>query len=234
MFKFTFVQPAKRCGALSCALILALALVLVAAPQGASAHESRDLAGGKYKAVIGFLTEPAYQGQMNGLDFTVTSKTEKTADGKDKPIEGLEKTLKAQVLADGKTLDLQMRSRFGMPGKYAAYFQPTAAGQYRFRVYGEINSEKIDETFESGPGRFNDVEPLAPLQFPNAVASAPTDLQAQLDAAKSAANTARMVGIGGAVFGLLGLLAGGAAFLRRPSVTAPAGRVATQAGQGDD
>jgi hypothetical protein len=103
---------------------------------------------------------------MNGLDFTVTSKTEKTDDGKDKPIEGLEKTLKAQVLADGKTLDLQLRSRFGMPGKYAAYFQPTAAGQYRFHVYGEINGEKIDETFESGPGRFNDIEPISPTPVP--------------------------------------------------------------------
>lgn len=224
----------KRRGAPVGALILALALVLVAAPQSASAHESRDLAGGKYKAVVGFLTEPAYQGQMNGLDFTVTSKTEKTDDGKDKPIEGLEKTLKAQVLADGKTLDLQLRSRFGIPGKYAAYFQPAAAGQYRFHVYGEINGEKIDETFESGPGRFNDMEPIAPLQFPNAVAGTPTDLQAQLDAAKSAANTARVVGIGGVVLGFLGLLVGGAAFLRRPSATAPAGRVVTQAGQGDD
>lgn len=210
------------------AFALALALVVLMVPQGVSAHERRDLAGGKYLAVVGFLTEPAYQGQVNGLDLTVTTK----ADGK--AVEGLEKTLKAQVLADGKTLDLTMQSRFNMPGKYAAYFMPTAAGQYRFHVTGEINGEKIDETFESGPGRFSDIQSIAPLQFPNQVALAPSDLQAQLDAAKSAASTARLIAIVGVVVGVLGLLVGGAALLRRPSVTAPTGRVAAQAGQGDD
>lgn len=227
------MQITKRCGVFCGALILALALVLVAVPQGASAHESRDLGGGKYKAVVGFLNEPAYQGQLNGLDFTVTSATEKNADGTAKPIEGLEKTLKAQVLADGKTLDLTLQSRFNMPGKYAAYFMPTVAGQYRFRVYGDINGEKIDETFESGPGRFSDIAAITPLQFPNAVAAAPADLQAQLDAAKSAASTAQMIAIGGVVVGVLGLVVGIAAFLRRPTATA-AGRIAAQPGQGDD
>jgi len=37
--------------------------------------------------------------------------------------------------------------------------------------------------FESGPGRFSDIAAITPLQFPNAVAVAPADLQAQLDAA---------------------------------------------------
>lgn len=215
------------------AFVLALAVIVLAVPQGVSAHERRDLAGGKYQAVVGFLTEPAYQGQVNGLDLAVTSKTEKNADGTAKPIEGLEKTLKAQVLADGKTLDLTLQTRFNMPGKYAAYFQPTAAGQYRFRITGEINGERIDETFESGPGRFNDVQSLAPLQFPNQVATAPADLQAQLDAAKSTANTARLIAIAGVVVGVVGLAVGGLALLRRPA-TATAGRMAAQAGQGDD
>ena len=182
---------------------------------------------------MGFLTEPAYQGQINALDFTVMSLTDKNADGTAKAIEGLEKTLKAQVLADGKTLDLTLQSRFNMPGKYAAYFQPTAVGQYRFRIYGDINGEKIDEMFESGPGRFSDIAAITPLQFPNAVAVAPADLQAQLDAAQSAASTAQMIAIVGVVFGILGFAVGVAAFLRR-SITAAAGRVATQPGQGDD
>lgn len=165
---------------------------------------------------------------MNGLDLTVTNK----ADGK--PVEGLEKTLKAQVLADGKTLDLTMQSRFNMPGKYAAYFMPTAAGQYRFHITGEINGEKIDELFESGPGRFSDIASIAPLQFPNQVATAPSDLQVQLDAAKSAANTARLIAIVGIVVGVLGLLVGRAALLRRPTAPATTGRVAAQTGPGDD
>jgi hypothetical protein len=228
------VQVVKRCGALCGAIIMALALVLVAVPQSASAHETRNLLGGKYKAVVGFLTEPAYQGQVNGLSLAVTSATEKNADGTAKAIEGLDKTLKAQVLADGKTLDLTLQARFGQLGNYAGYFQPTAAGQYRFRIYGEINGEKIDETFESGPGRFSDIESLTPLQFPNKVTTAPADLQAQLDAAKSAASTAQMIAIAGIVVGILGLAVGVAAFLRKPTSAGAAGRVATQPGQGDD
>lgn len=221
----------RRIGALVCAAIIGLLVIGTIAPETASAHERRDLIGGKYQAVVGFLTEPAYQNQINGLDFTVTSKTEKLADGTTaKPIEGLEKTIKAQVIKDGKTLDLTVQSRFNMPGKYAAYFQPTSAGAYVFRVYGDINGEQFDERFESGPGRFSDIQ--APLQFPAAQAEVPADLQARLDAADSAASTARTIGIIGIVVGLLGLGVGAASFLRRPAT--PAAHLATQSGQGDD
>jgi hypothetical protein len=223
----------RRIGALTCAAIIGLLVFGTLAPHSASAHERRDLVGGKYQAVVGFLTEPAYEDQVNGLDFAVTSKTEKNADGTAKPIEGLEKTLKAQVIVGGgKTLDLTLQTRFGMPGKYAAYFVPTTPGQYIFRVYGTINGEQLDERFESGPGRFNDIQALAPLQFPEAAAEVPADLQARLDAAESAANNARIFGLAGIVVGLIGLGLGAAALFRRPA--SPVGRLTTQPGQGDD
>lgn len=223
----------KRCGALVGALLMVLGLMIAITPQGASAHERRDLIGGKYQAVVGFLNEPAYEGQVNGMSLAVTSKTEKNADGSAKAIEGLDKTLKAQVLADGKTLDLPLTAVFGKPGSYAAYFEPTKAGQYVFRFYGDINGEKLDERFESGPGRFNDVQSLAPLQFPSQVATAPADLQAQLDAAKSAADSARLIAIVGVVVGVLGLAVAAVALLRRPAAPAGAGRVPAGVG-GDD
>lgn len=212
-----------RLRGVSAAAMLGLLLAVLVAPGPVSAHERRDLAGGKYLAVVGFLTEPAFADQMNGLDLTITSKTEKTADGKDKPIEGLEKTLKAQVIVGGgaKTLDLELRTRFGMPGKYAAYFQPTKEGQYIFRVYGEIEGQKIDERFESGPGRFNDVQSLAAVQFPERK-TVPADLPARLDAAEAKAGAARLLGIGGLVTGLLGLGLGAFALLRRPAAGAGA------------
>ncbi len=178
------MRSPRRTGALLGLVLLLALLVVGVAPQGVFAHEQRDIGGGKYHAVVGFLNEPAYDGQLNGLDLTVTSKTDKNADGSAKAIEGLEKTLKAQVLANGKTLDLTVQSRFNLPGKYAAYFMPTAAGQYRFHLYGTINGEAIDETFESGPNRFNDVGAISALQFPNQVTTPPTDLQAQLDSAQ--------------------------------------------------
>ncbi len=109
-----------RCGRRGYALVVGLLLAALLVPATASAHERRDLLGGKYQATVGFLNEPAYDGQLNGLDFRVVDKTQKTDAGADKPVEGLEKTLKAQVLAQGKTMDLTLQARFGMPGSYAA------------------------------------------------------------------------------------------------------------------
>ena len=222
-----------RFGKPCCGLILGLLLAALLAPGGASAHERRDLLNGRYQAVVGFLEEPAYENQLNALSLVVTDKTQKTPAGADKPVEGLEQTLKAQVLAQGKTMDLTLRTRFGQPGSYAAYFEPTVPGQYIFRVYGQIEGQNIDERFESGPGRFNDVESLAPLQFPEKVGTAPADLQAQLDAAQSRANIALAVGIVGAILGLLGLGAAAMTLARRraaaPAATAaPAGSAATR------
>lgn len=218
------------------ALFLLLALLVGLGPQTASAHEHRDLVNGKYQGEVGFLNEPAYQGQLNGLFLAVASETEKNADGSAKAIEGLEKTLKAQVLAGGKTLDLQVQKRSNMPGVYAAYFMPTATGQYRFRVYGTINGEAIDETFESGPGRFSDVEAIGPLQFPNQVSNAPADFQAQLDNARLTAGMARNIAFIGVVFGALGVLIAALALTRRPAVPTipPQHPAARQADQGDD
>ena len=215
------------------ALVFALLLAALLAPGTASAHERRDLLNGKYQAVVGFLEEPAYQNQLNGLSLAVTDKTQKTAAGADKPVEGLEQTLKAQVLAQGKTMDLTLRARFGEPGNYAAYFEPTVPGQYIFRVYGQIEGQTIDERFESGPGRFNDVEAIGPLQFPEQIGVAPADLQARLDAAQSRANIALVVGIVGAVLGLLGLGAAAMTLVRRPPAASiapatPAGSAATR------
>lgn len=194
------------------------ALLLGGAAGTASAHEGRKLVNGRYTAVVGFLNEPAYEGQLNGLSLSVVDETQKTAQGQDKPVEGLEKSLRAEVLyGGGKKLELTLRTRFGQPGKYAAYFEPTKAGQYTFHIYGQIEGNAIDERFESGPGRFNDVQSLAPLQFPEQQATVPADLQQRLDAADSAANLARSIGIAGLVAGLLGLAIGILALRRRPA-----------------
>lgn len=229
------MRSAKRTGALLGLMVLLALSTLGVAPQSASAHEQRDIVGGKYHTVVGFLNEPAYQGQLNGLDLTVTSKNDKNADGSAKAIEGLEQTLKAQVLADGKTLDLVVQSRFNMPGKYAAYFMPTAAGQYRFHIYGTIDGEAVDETFESGPGRFNDVGSIGAIQFPNQVTTPPADLQAQLDNARLMAGMARNIAFVGVVFGGLGVVIAALALMRRPAAApaAPRQRV-SPSGQGDD
>jgi hypothetical protein len=202
-----------RWGAIAALVTLTFLLM----PLSASAHERRDLTGGKYRFVVGFLNEPAVESFQNGIDLTVTDMSQKDANGNGKAVEGLEKTLKAEVLFGGSAKrDVALETRFGMPGKYAGYFVPTAAGQYRFHIFGTVNEQKVDETFESGPGRFNDVQALSSLQFPNQV-SVPANAQQQIDSAKSAANAGRALGITGLAVGILGLAAAGLALARRPA-----------------
>jgi hypothetical protein len=178
--------------------LLAASLLL---PGIASAHEQRDV--GQYHLVVGFLSEPSIVDQMNGVDLTVT-----TADKK--PVEGADKTLKAEVIVGGnaKSMPLPLQARFGQPGKYAGYFMPTAAGSYIFHFTGTVNGEAVDQRFESGPGRFDDVQPVTALQFPQKLAD-PSALQSQLADAQSTANQGRAFGLAGLVVGLIGIVVGG-------------------------
>ncbi|HET8630516.1 MAG TPA: hypothetical protein VFL91_24115 [Thermomicrobiales bacterium] len=224
----------RRIGLLAGVLALALALVGVLGADGVSAHERRAVAGGKYQLVVGFLDEPSYEGQPNGLDLTVTDLSQKDAAGNGKPVDGLEKTLKAEVIVGGnaKVMPLTLEPRFGLPGKYAGYFEPTRAGSYTFHIFGQIGGQSVDETFESGPNTFGDVEPISAVQFPDKVGSV-ADLQAQVAAAQSGANTARAIAIAGVVVGALGLAVAAVALLRRPAA-APAPRPATTRVGGED
>lgn len=140
----------------------------------AAAHERRAV--GAYTFVVGWLSEPSYIGLLNGLDLTVTE-TATT-----KPVEGLEKTLKAEIITGGGAASrpLTLASRFGQPGKYQGQVVPTKTGDYTFHITGTVGTQTIDERFESGPGRFGGIEPIAALQFPNAVPSE-ADLSAKLD-----------------------------------------------------
>lgn len=176
----------------------ALLAISLALPAIASAHEQRDV--GQYHFVVGFVNEPAILDQMNGIDLTVTTTADK------KPVEGVDKTLKAEVVVGGnaKSMPITLQTRFGQPGKYAGYFMPTAAGSYIFHFSGTINGAPVDQRFESGPGRFNDVEPLAPLQFPQKL-SDPAVLQSQVVSAQAEASQGRMLGIAGIVVGLIGI-----------------------------
>lgn len=160
-------------------LSIAAALAVVVASLGifatpAAAHERRTV--GPYTFVVGWIVEPSYVGQLNALDLTVTE----TATGK--PIEGLEKTLKADLITGGgaAVMPLTVAARFGLPGKYQGQVLPTKTGDYTFHITGSVNTTSVDEKFESGPGRFGAIEDVAALQFPNKVPSN-TDLAAKLD-----------------------------------------------------
>ena len=165
-------------------------------------HERRAV--GPYTFVVGWINEPSYVNLLNSLDLTVTE----TSGGK--AVEGLEKTLKADLTFGGSTTPqpLTLAARFGLPGKYSGYVMPTKTGDYTFHITGTVGTMNIDEKFESGPGRFGSIESTDPLQYPQKVLSS-SDLAARLDQLQTLV-------IAGIVLGGLALVATGAGlFMRR-------------------
>jgi hypothetical protein len=161
----------KRASRIKLAAVLVAAMALLM-PMAVSAHEHRQVANGAYTFVVGFLNEPAFVGQENGLSLTVTKPTAANAtppansDSEGTPVEGLEKTLKAEVIYGDQKMDLPLSPGFGQPGKYQSIFFPMAAGDYSFHIYGEIDGTKVDETFTSSPNGFDAVQERTPLEFP--------------------------------------------------------------------
>ena len=137
-------------------------------------HERRMV--GPYTFVVGWINEPSYVNLLNSLDLTVTETTGA------KPVEGLDKTLKAELTFGGtsQAQPLTLAARFGQPGKYTGYVLPTKVGDYTFHITGTVGTMNIDEKFESGPGRFGSIESTDPLQYPSKLVSN-ADLAARLD-----------------------------------------------------
>ncbi len=196
-----------RRAALGLTMILTLSNLF---PVVALAHERRQV--GKYTFVVGFLNEPAIQGQPNGLDLTIT-------DSQGNPVEGAEKTLKVAISYGGSApKDLPLRARFGMKGKYTADLIPTRAGTYAFVFSGSVNGDSVNERFESGPGRFNDVAAPTSLQYPETVPAAADvaqQAQAATAAAQAASQKATIFGLAGIAIGIVGLVVATVALVAR-------------------
>jgi hypothetical protein len=185
----------------------------------ALAHERRDV--GKYQLVVGFNTEPAIQGEPNGAQITVTVPRENN-----RPVEGLADNLRVAVAyGGGQAREFPLRSIFGTPGRYVADFVPTRPGAYIFTFTGSIEDQQVNQRFESGPGRFNDVEPVQELQFPEQVPPANEAARIAQAASSDAAlvqtevNRARLIAFAGLAVGLVGILLAVAALAvasRRP------------------
>ena len=173
----------------------------------AYAHERRMV--GPYQFVVGWLTEPAYLGQLNSLDLRITDTRQNPA----APVSGLEKTLTADVAAGGLTpFPLAVTARFGTAGAYNGVVMPTVKGTYTFHITGKIDTTNIDEKFNSGPNTFGDIEDTAAVQYPQKVPVG-DDLSKKLDAIQSGVDQTRILAIVAIALAVLGL--GGAALARR-------------------
>jgi hypothetical protein len=168
--------------------LIAFAL-LAGGHQSVRAHGHTHV--GDYELVIGFHNEPAYQGEPNGLDLFVTNMTTEES------VNGLEETLQVEIIYGASTKELPIEPQFGQEGAYTAYVLPTEAGDYTWRIFGDIEGTAVDVSMTSSPDTFSSVEPKSSVSFPGTEASDTGGDQ-----------TALIAGVIGAVLGLLGLIFG--------------------------
>lgn len=202
--RFNQLNRSTLAGLLAAGALLALAL-----PGTALAHERRTIAGGKYDVVVGWNVEPAYAGQMNGVTLRIMNA------GTTTPVMGADKSLKIAILQGASTQSLQLTPVFGQDGMYMANVMPTRVGDYRFVFTGNINGDAVNETFDSADGKFDGVQSASAVQFPVQLGD-PAQSAAAVAAAQSDAQSARTLAIIGIVVGVLGVLVGIGAFLLRP------------------
>lgn len=178
----------------------AVALALI--PAVSLAHERRTIGSGAYQIEVGWETEPATDGEKNALTVEIV----RGGTAPETPVEGAERSLRAEVRQGTQTRQLPLRPVAQQPGAYRSEFVPTRAGDYIFTLSGAIEDVQIREQFDTADGKIDGVRPLADQQFP-VVAGGPADLAAALRAAQADAQAARTFGLVGTGLGALGLLA---------------------------
>lgn len=195
-------------------------------PSATFAHEHRAV--GNYEFVVGWLNEPALAYEPNGLSLRITlfpngvpEEESEEAEAEGQPVEGLEETLQAEIVAGGgaQTRELTLEPAFNDPGHYESVIIPTVPGDYTFHIFGEIEGQQIDEEFTSGPETFSVIEDVGELQFPAQLPSN-ADLSAQiadLDTGGGDSDTATILAIIGIIVGAVGIGVGGYALAARRS-----------------
>jgi len=147
----------------SVVLVALTALTLGSAPV-ATAHESRSVQGenGEYNLEIGFQNEPAYEGVLNGVELTITPLNGSPALPPDTDL-----VAEVAYIPTGETLELPLEPHYSEAGVLVAEFAPSTPGDYRFRIFGTLDSTAIDQTFVSGPDTFSPVMSARDLIFPS-------------------------------------------------------------------
>ena len=194
-------------------ITLAVALLTMVSATVVFGHEDRE--EGDYRFNVGFLDEPAYEGQRNAVSLRVTKmKAEGQSEGHGNaaqkeaaeesdhghgesatvPVEGLEAALQVEVthVPTGASKVMNLRAAWNDPGHYLADLIPTSPGHYRFRFFGTIEGNEIDSTYDSraGGGSFDDIREASTIHFPETVASG-RELESAVRGAQDEAQQAR-------------------------------------------
>jgi len=203
--------------------LVAVLLSVLMFPTGALAHERRTIAGAKYDVVVGWDVEPALQAQKNAASIRISQ----AGSNPSVPVEGADKTLKIQIRQGATTKEFPLRAVFGQAGYYVADLLPTRDGDYLFTFAGKIGDDTVNEKFDSADGKFDAIKPSTDIQFPVAQPD-PAQATTVAQAAQADAQSASTIGLIGICIGLLGLIAGSAAWATRGRSPAPTTRRITE------
>ncbi len=202
------------------------AAVVVIPPSLASAHEGTSV--GKLAIEVGFVGEPAYVGQPNGVQLILTNDgkaVKDLGDGITVEIGFGDETTEPHTLAPWFFYEDGVLES-GNPGEYRFSFIPSQPGAYTFHFQGKVDGRAIDESFTSSSKGFSEVEDPAAASFPAVTAPANAELatrieqeaqraddaitqaQAATSTARSAADSARAIAVIAVLLGSIGVIAG--------------------------
>ena len=117
--------------------------------QIAVAHENRlyNIGGKDYWIAVGSVNEPVYVDDKSGAEAFISSADKSDPFNSDANgtanVEGLEKTLKFEVLAGDKKKQLDIEPAWKDLGHYVTTFYPTVETTYSYRLFGAINNVTI-------------------------------------------------------------------------------------------
>jgi hypothetical protein len=185
----------------------------------ASAHEARTVNG--YHWLVGFGSEPTFAGFENFVQLFLTAPDGKIVQNIGNKLKVTVETGKASK-AFALVPSFDPDSGLGTKGEFDAFFIPTTPGPYTFHFTGSLGGP-VDVSFTSGPDTFATVEDPTSIQFPVKVpsnleisqkldreiprltAAIATSQSNAVSQASSKSTTALIVGIVGAVLGLVGI-----------------------------
>ena len=126
-------------------LIILLGIILI--PSTLSiAHAHTIDSVGEYRLEIGWMNEPVFSGETNGIELFV-SPLEPGLEPEDQEFKdgilGLEKTLKIQLVLKDDKIKLSLVADHNIPGKYYAFVDPTVSGYYQANILGKIENTTV-------------------------------------------------------------------------------------------
>jgi hypothetical protein len=127
--------------------LASVASLLSAAPALAHEHQEFRIGGKEYEFTIGSLNEPVYVDDKTGVDMRVERMEKKVGI----PVEGLEKTLRVELIAGDVKRVQELSTVYGTKGAYKSPFYPTVATTLSYRIYGTLEGHPVDLVFTCNP-----------------------------------------------------------------------------------